>query len=97
MKVELNEKLIQDLAHLSRLQLDGEKASAMQKDLQDILTWIEKLDELDTENIEPLTHISSELNVMRSDQLDSSFTHEQALKNAPSKDASYFRVPKVIE
>jgi len=97
MKVDLNTKLIQDLAHLSRLNLSGADAEAMQNDLQDILGWIDKLNEVDTEGVTPLTHLSEHENVMRADEVDTSFTHEQALENAPSRDASYFRVPKVMD
>ncbi len=97
MKVNVDSKLIQDIAHLARLEFEGEAETTMVQDINNILTWIEKLDELDTTGIEPLTHISEEVNVLRFDEVKPHLSHDKALFNAPEKDASYFRVPKVME
>jgi aspartyl-tRNA(Asn)/glutamyl-tRNA(Gln) amidotransferase subunit C len=97
MKVKINAELIQNIAHLSRLELSGEAEQNMIQDMNNILAWIEKLDELDTNGVEPLTHISDEVNVLRADVVKDTISHRDALVNAPQKDASYFRVPKVLE
>lgn len=65
--------------------------------MSQILDWVEKLNELDTDEIEPLTTMSSEVNDMREDQVGRHLSHESALKNAPKRDSNYFRVPKVLE
>ncbi len=88
---------IRKLAHLSRLEFNEEKEQEVLQDLNKILNWVDQLRELDTENVEPLTHMSEEMNVMREDVAENTVTHEQALLNAPKKDSNYFRVPKVME
>ena len=88
---------IRKLAHLARLEFSEEKEQEMLGDLNKILNWVDKLRELDTENIEPLTHMTAEVNVMREDVAKNTVTHEEALLNAPKKDSDYFRVPKVLE
>jgi len=69
----------------------------MLSDLNKILNWMEQLNELNTDNVEPLIHMSEEVNVMREDLAENTVTHEEALRNAPKKDSDYFRVPKVME
>lgn len=88
---------IRGLAHLARLEFNETKEQEMLSDLNKILNWMDKLNELNTENVEPLIHMSEEVNVMREDIAQNSVTHEEALRNAPKKDSDYFRVPKVME
>jgi aspartyl-tRNA(Asn)/glutamyl-tRNA(Gln) amidotransferase subunit C len=88
---------IRSLAHLARLEFDENKEQEMLTDLNKILNWVDKLSELDTENIEPLIHMTEEVNVMREDVAQNTVTHEEALRNAPKKDSDYIRVPKVLE
>ena len=88
---------IKKLAHLARLEFNEEKEQEMLQDLNKILNWMDKLRELDTTHVEPLTHMSEEVNVLREDVAKNTVTHEEALLNAPKKDSDYFRVPKVLE
>lgn len=88
---------IRSLAHLARLEFDETKEQEMLADLTKTLNWVDKLRELDTANIEPLIHMTVEVNVMREDFAKNTVTHEEALRNAPKKDSDYFRVPKVLE
>lgn len=88
---------IKKLAHLARLEFNEEKEQEMLQDLNKILDWMDKLRELDTEQVEPLTHMTEEVNVLREDVAMNTVTHEEALLNAPKKDSDYFRVPKVLE
>ena len=88
---------IQKIAHLARLEFNEAKGQEMLQDLNKILDWMDKLNELDTSNVEPLIHMSEEVNVMREDVARNTISHEQGLKNAPKKDSDYFRVPKVLE
>lgn len=95
MKIDKN--TLHKIAHLARIQiLPGEEEGYM-KDLEEILTWVEKLNELDTDGIEPLTNMSFEINALREDEKGEPLSHERALKNAPKKDQDHFRVPKVLE
>ncbi|MDX5419124.1 MAG: Asp-tRNA(Asn)/Glu-tRNA(Gln) amidotransferase subunit GatC [Hymenobacteraceae bacterium] len=88
---------IRKIAHLARLEFNEEKEQEMLQDLNKILNWVDQLRELDTESVEPLIHMSEEVNVMREDIVFNSVSHDEALKNAPKKDSDYFRVPKVLE
>ena len=88
---------IRKLAHLARLEFSEDKEQVMLQDLNKILNWVDQLRELDTENVEPLIHMSAEVNVMREDIAVNTVLHDEALKNAPKKDSDYFRVPKVLE
>ncbi len=95
--MKINQETLEKIAHLARLKFDPESGEQMMADMEEILTWVEKLDELDTENVLPLTHMSAEINVYRDDEVKGELSHDRALKNAPKKDEDYFRVPKVIE
>jgi aspartyl-tRNA(Asn)/glutamyl-tRNA(Gln) amidotransferase subunit C len=88
---------VNKIAHLARLEFDEKGSEEMAKDMNKILVWMDKLNELDTTDVKPLTHMSAEINVLREDKLDQTLTHAQALKNAPKKDSDYFRVPKVLD
>ncbi|QCR23344.1 Asp-tRNA(Asn)/Glu-tRNA(Gln) amidotransferase subunit GatC [Pontibacter sp. SGAir0037] len=88
---------IRKLAHLARLEFNEEKEQEMLQDLNKILNWVDQLRELDTEQVEPLIHMTEEVNVMRNDIARNQITHEEGLLNAPRKDSDYFRVPKVLE
>jgi aspartyl-tRNA(Asn)/glutamyl-tRNA(Gln) amidotransferase subunit C len=88
---------IRNLAHLARLEFDETKEQEMLQDLNKILDWMDTLRKLDTSAVEPLTHMSEEVNVLREDISYNAITHEEGLRNAPKKDSDYFRVPKVLE
>ena len=95
MKIDIN--TLKKIAHLARLEFDENGAEKMKEDLTQILDWVEKLNEVDTEGVEPITTMSSEVNVLREDKVGVHLSHEKGLKNAPQKDSDYFRVPKVME
>ncbi len=94
--MKVDKHTVRKLAHLSRLELREEDEDNMIKDLNEILTWVEQLNEVDTEGVEPLTNMSHEVNVFREDQVGEHLDHEKALKNAPKKDEDFFRVPKFL-
>jgi aspartyl-tRNA(Asn)/glutamyl-tRNA(Gln) amidotransferase subunit C len=95
--MKIDKTTIKKISHLARLEFDENGAEKISKDMSQILDWVEKLNEIDTENIEPLTTMSSEVNVMREDVRGNHLEHEAGLKNAPKRDSDYFRVPKVLE
>ena len=88
---------LRQLAHLARLEVSADREPKMLADLNEILAWVEKLRELDTEAVEPLVYLSDNVNVLRADEAHNTVAHHDALRNAPRKDSDYFRVPKVLE
>ncbi len=88
--------LILKLEKLSRLQLSDNERTTIQKDLGNILTMVDKLNELDTDGVEPLVYISEEENILRDDVIQNQVSREDALKNAPNQDGEFFRVPKMM-
>ena len=94
--MEVNDELIEKLAHLSRLKFDEKEKAEIRHDLQRMIGFVEKLNELDLGKTEPLLFMSSETNVFREDIIQGSITREEALKNATFHDNGFFKVPKVI-
>ena len=88
---------IEHLSRLARLALTEEEKSRYGNQLDNILHYVEKLNELDTTGIEPTSHVISISNVMREDTLRPSLDREDALMNAPDKTDAFYRVPKIIE
>lgn len=94
--MQVDEKLVSHLAHLSRLNVTPEKMGKLVSDMQDLVGFVEQLNHLDTSGTEPLMHMGSNVNVLREDIVTGSITREVALKNAPNSDGFFFKVPKVI-
>jgi len=95
--MEVNDALIEKLANLARLQFDETEKEGIKNDLQRMIQFVEKLNELDTTGVPPQLHMSNAVNVLREDEVVESITREEGLKNAPLHDADYFKVPKVIK
>jgi len=95
--MEVNDALVEKLAHLSRLQFQASEKEEIKKDLQQIIGFVEKLNELELKDTEPLLHMSDNINILREDVVKGSISREDALKNAPAHDDKYFKVPKVIK
>ena len=89
--------LVENLAKLARLSFDDQEKTEIKADLQQMISFIEKLKEVDTEGIQPLLHMSENMNVLRDDTIQGSITREEGLKNAPDTDGVFFKVPKVIK
>ena len=85
------------MAKLARLALKDEEAEQLTRQLSDILTYVEKLNELDTKDVEPTSHVLPVRNVLREDEVSGSIDRGKALVNAPDRTEEFFRVPKVIE
>ncbi|MGB4772444.1 MAG: Asp-tRNA(Asn)/Glu-tRNA(Gln) amidotransferase subunit GatC [Chitinophagaceae bacterium] len=94
--MEVNRETIEKLARLSRLHFSEEEKMEIQADLQKMIHFVDKLNELDTAGLEPVLHMSAEKNMLREDVVEGSVTAEEALYNAPEKHQSFFTVPKVI-
>ena len=93
----VDKQLISRLEHLARLELsEGEKEGIL-KDLNNILQMVEKMNEVNTDNVEPLVYINDAVNVWREDKVQGQVSREDALKNAPEKNDEFFKVPKMIK
>ena len=97
MATKIDEAQVRRVALLSRLELSDREITQFSGELSDIVTYIEKLNELDTENVEPLAHCLPVHNVLREDTPTPSLTNDQALANAPQREDEYFKVPKVLD
>ena len=94
MKITTDE--VQYVANLARLELQAPEAEAMANQLDQILSYVDKLNELDTSKIEPTTHAISITNAFREDELRESLDQEKALANAPQENGESFVVPRII-
>jgi len=93
----IDKKDVLHIADLARLQFSEEEAERFTDELNNILDYIHKLDELDTSDVEPTSHALDISNVFREDEQKEQLNNEQALKNAPDKEQGHFKVPRVIE
>ena len=93
----VNDALIEKLAHLSRLELKEVEKEEMKIELEKMIGFIDKLNELDTSGVEPLLHMSENVDIFRNDEVSGQISKEDVFKNAPLHDGSFFKVPKVIK
>jgi len=95
--MKIDDKIVDKLADLAKLEFDEASKQSIIKDLDRIVGFIEKLNEVDTSSVEPLVYMSDSTNVMREDVVKQVITQAEALKNAPKKDSDYIKAPKVID
>ena len=95
--MEVNDLLVENLCKLACLEFDGAGKLEIKKDLQKMIGFVEKLNELDLQNVEPLLYMGGETDVMREDIPEAPLDRKQALKNAPLADQQYFKVPQVVK
>jgi aspartyl-tRNA(Asn)/glutamyl-tRNA(Gln) amidotransferase subunit C len=93
----IDKETVEKVANLARLELAEDEKEAMIKDMNKILDFMAKLNELDTTGIDPLVYMTNEVNVLREDVVKQQITTEEGLKNAPKHTEDYFLVAKVIE
>lgn len=93
--MKVDKETLKHIAHLARLEIRPGEEDEMLESLSEILTWVEKLQEIDTDGVESLTTMSQEVNKLREDETGKHLDHEKALKNAPQKNKDFFVVPKV--
>lgn len=96
-KMEVNDELVTKLANLARLQFNTSEKEGIKNDLQRMIQFVEKLNELDTTGVEPLLHMSEQVNILRDDEVKGSVSRKEGLMNAPVHDEEFFKVPKVIK
>jgi len=95
--MDIDIKQIEQIANLSRIKLTDDEKDIFREQLTDILGYIEKLNELDTDDVQPMAYATSIKNVFREDQQRSSFPRQEILELSPSSANGFFKVPKVLE
>ena len=95
MKITIKE--VEHVARLARLELTDEEKERMRAQLDSILTYIDKLNELDTSAVEPTSHVLPMMNIFRDDEVRPSLSQEETLANAPDRQDLFFRVPRILE
>ncbi|MFT5727545.1 MAG: aspartyl-tRNA(Asn)/glutamyl-tRNA(Gln) amidotransferase subunit C [Desulforhopalus sp.] len=94
--MKITKKEVEHVANLARLNLSAGELETMTGQLDNILSYVDKLEELDTSDVIPTTHVFSVSNAFREDVIKESLTQEESLKNGPEQDGEFFQVPKVI-
>ncbi|MCG6551805.1 MAG: Asp-tRNA(Asn)/Glu-tRNA(Gln) amidotransferase subunit GatC [Candidatus Magnetominusculus sp. LBB02] len=97
MPAKITNKDVTHIAALARLKLSADETDMLGRQLNDILLYIEKLNELDTKDIEPTSHILPLKNVYRQDRTETPLSRESALSNAPDKTERFYKVARIIE
>lgn len=93
--MDISTKTVEKIAKLGRIRLEEQEIHRMKEDLGQILEWMDKLQELSTDDVEPLVSPSQETNVYREDNARNMFKGTEPFENAPDKVEAYFKVPKV--
>lgn len=93
----IDQKTIYKVADLARIEIAEEEVEALRTDMNKILTFMEKLNELDTTQVEPLVYMNAEVNIWRADEELTDISVENALRNAAVHNESYFMIPKILE
>ncbi|MEK6690171.1 MAG: Asp-tRNA(Asn)/Glu-tRNA(Gln) amidotransferase subunit GatC [Nitrospirota bacterium] len=94
---KITKKEVEHVSRLARLELSDEEKETFTKQLNNILTYVEKLNELDTKDVEPTSHVLQIQNIFKEDEIRESLPRERALSNAPDRTDEFYRVPKIIE
>ena len=95
--MKIDKKLINNIAALAKLEFDERSIEEMKADLEKIIGFVDKLNEVDTEGVDPLIYLSEEVNVLREDEIKDVLSQTEALQNAPEKDSDYFKIPTVLK
>ncbi|HEY0680454.1 MAG TPA: Asp-tRNA(Asn)/Glu-tRNA(Gln) amidotransferase subunit GatC [Chitinophagaceae bacterium] len=95
--MEVNDALLDKLSDLARLYIEPTEREGLKQDLQRMITFVEKLQELDTGDTGPLLHMTDTADVLREDVVEGSVSRKEAMMNAPDSDGEFFRVPRVIK
>ncbi len=95
--MKITEEVVDYVSQLSRLKLDDGQREEMAKELDRIVTYMEKLEEVDTQGVEPMSHVLPIANVLRPDRVEPSVDREALLQGAPKRDAETFLVPRAVD
>jgi aspartyl-tRNA(Asn)/glutamyl-tRNA(Gln) amidotransferase subunit C len=95
--MNIDDKTVKAVAHLARLEFENEEEAKMIGSMNRMIGFVEKLNELNTDNIEPLIYMTEEVNHLREDEVKPPLPQKEVLANSPKHDSDYFMVPRVVE
>ena len=95
--MKITDETVDHIAHLARLEFKGEAKQTIKSDLENIISFMEVLKEVNTDDVQPLIFMNDEINKLREDSPKVTLNQKEALMNAPKKDSDYFRIPKVLD
>lgn len=95
--MKVTKKTIEHVANLARLNLNDNEKEKLTLEMENIISYVDKLNELDTSNVKPMEHVIPIKNVLREDKVEESYDRGKILANAPSQEDGCFKVPKVVE
>lgn len=95
--MKVTKDTIEHVANLARLNLTEEEKERLTSDMENIISYVDKLNQLDTSDIKPTDHVIPIKNVFREDEVHDSYPRDKILMNAPSKEDGCFKVPKIVE
>ena len=95
--MKVDKALVDKVASLAKLEFKDDERENIRQDLERILEFVDKLNEVNTDGVEPLVYITDEKNVLRPDEINHIISRDEALRNAPMRDSDYFKVPKVLK
>tara|TARA_B100000809_G_C15100796_1_gene516839 strand:- start:989 stop:1279 length:291 start_codon:yes stop_codon:yes gene_type:complete len=94
--MKITDELIDHIAHLSRLEFDGQAKEIIKQDVTNMISFVDQLNTIDTNNVEPLIFMTESINVLREDVSKSTVSQKDALKNSSNHDSDYFKIAKVL-
>ena len=95
--MKITKETIEHVANLARLNLSEQEKDKLTTEMESIISYVDKLNELDTSSVQPTSHVLPVKNVFREDKVENSYDREKILKNAPAQEDGCFKVPKVVE
>lgn len=95
--MNIDSKTVKEVAHLARLEFENEEETRIIANMNRMIGFVEKLNELDTNNIEPLIYMTDEVNHLREDVVKEPLSQKEVLSNSPKHDSDYFKVPRMVE
>tara|TARA_Y100001954_G_C15757945_1_gene577426 strand:+ start:501 stop:800 length:300 start_codon:yes stop_codon:yes gene_type:complete len=96
-KIKVTQELVNSLADLAKLNFNNQESEQIKSDLEKMLEFVNTISQINTDGVEPLVYINEEKSLLRNDEINNELTQNEALKNAPSKDSDYFKVPTVLK
>ncbi len=94
---KIDKATVDAVAHLARLEFDDEEKQVLIGNMNRMIDFVDKLNELNTDHVEPLIYMCDEVNMLREDVVKETITQKEALLNAPKHDSDYFKVSKVVD
>ncbi len=95
--MNITDEIIDHISHLARLEFNGDDRTEIISDMEKIISFMEKLQKVETTEIKPLISVSENKNILREDKSEITISKQEAFINAPKKDSDYFRIPKVLK